>query len=483
MLLGATAALLLRTFVSAPREAPPPADTQPPADTAPPPSPRGDGGEPSRLRVAVDSAAGRVKDARQQVPWHPVSDLEAEYGKRALTQLIALGALGLLLIVLAIAEVNWAFPLGALGVALVVVVAALLTPKRPQSEWVTSHAGWVVVGISLLGVLIAFFDALRVWAVLLMLGLTIAAVAITAVLLARSVRFAPLILFAAFVLWAGALGYVQEAGDKTPRLELGSVTLTDDSIEHGYYLGRTAERVYLAQNTKGKKVGGDGARHVLVLNNADVTRVIYGAAVVLPEEGGPAGKKQTAPGPTAGGGGGGGGGTGDGNGGGGKGGGGGDEGAEPGSVEPETQPSVLAQRDPIKREPGELNGVRAELHVLALFRHDRHFHLDVRLVNVSHVRAPRRSLTIANGLDDGDTANEAGTVDGLRLIDSGDRELYPVVYDDEGECGCTRRLSQVRVRPGKSVRLWAAFPAPEGEIERLHLTAPGFGWINAIPVG
>jgi hypothetical protein len=268
-------------------------------------------------------------------------------------------------------------------------------------------------------------------------------------------------------LWAGALGYAQEAGDKTPRLVCAEARLADGPNEPGYLLGHSSDRLYLAQNEGLCDPGEEqekSARHVLVLASDDIEQVVYPVAddsrdKDTPDDDKPGPDPDEPPG------------------------GGGD--TKGGKTEPEPpEPGALPFPSPTDSGPGKIDGVRVELRVLALVRRDDLFELDAQLVNVSNVRRPRRSLRVANALDDGDPANEAFTVDKIRLIESGRRELYPVMYDDEGHCACTQRLDRAVLKPGRSWRLWATFPAPQAaEVTRVHLSAPGFGWITDVDVG
>jgi hypothetical protein len=390
----------------------------------------------------------------------------ARYVSESTAWLAALGGLGLILTLAAIAEVDPLVPLLTFGVACIIAIAGVL--RRRKAIVVAS------VIVALAGVILAIILAVEGWALLVMLALTVLGVPVTIVFVQRARRRGDvaLTLFAAFVLWAGALGYVQEAGDRTPQLDHAAVTLKDGRYERGYFLGRSSDRLYLAQNRGEVDEGDDPVRHVLVLNSDDIDRVVYGSGATLPEEGGPGtGARQTGPGPDApperGRGGGGGGGD-----------------TKGGGTEPDPpEPGALPFPSPTDSGPGKIDGVRVELRVLALEQRDDLFELDAQLVNVSNVRGPRRSLRVADALDDGDPANEAFTVDKIRLVESARRELYPVMYDDEGHCACTQRLDRAVLKPGQTWRLWATFPAPQPRVTRVHLSAPGFGWIPDVDVG
>jgi patatin-related protein len=397
----------------------------------------------------------------------------ALYGSRGVAWIAALGSVGLILILAAIAEVN------PIIVAIAFGLASLLAIVGVAGRWPVVAGASIVV--ALVGVLLAIILAIEGWALGAMVVITLAAVALATIFLMRvRRRYAALTLFIAFVVWAGALGFVQEAGDRDPKLEHAAVLLKRGGDEFGYYLGRSSDRLYLAQN----RDDGNGGRprHVLVLENDDIERVVYGTGVKLPEAGGPAGGKQEGPGPNER-----------------PGTGSRDKGGETeddvedepgkgkggGTTKPEDQPPqppALPFQTPSDRGAGILKRVRVELHILALARRGQLFELDAWLVNVSDVRGQARSLRVADALDDRDVNNEAFTIDNIRLVASGRRELYQVLYDDEGHCACTQRLDRAVLDPGESWRLWAAFPAPNASVGQVDLAAPGFAWIRDIDV-
>ncbi len=64
-------------------------------------------------------------------------------------------------------------------------------------------------------------------------------------------------------------------------------------------------------------------------------------------------------------------------------------------------------------------------------------------------------------------------VSGVHLIDAAGKKKYLVIKDSDGKCVCTGGLS-VTLATGKSINLWARFPAPPAEVKEVSVVFPSF---------
>ncbi len=75
---------------------------------------------------------------------------------------------------------------------------------------------------------------------------------------------------------------------------------------------------------------------------------------------------------------------------------------------------------------------------------------------------------------------EAHSVDGIHLIDPVGKKKYFVVRDSDGACLCSREIQGI-VRGAQSV-LWAKFPAPPDDVQKMTVEIPHFPPLEDVPV-
>jgi hypothetical protein len=124
---------------------------------------------------------------------------------------------------------------------------------------------------------------------------------------------------------------------------------------------------------------------------------------------------------------------------------------------------------------GETPGVRAEVQELKRGS-DNTLTLRFAIVNNS-------DKTIEFGYNFGDEANhikDYNSIGGVNLIDSVNKKKYFVVRDTESNCVCSRNLNAV---PGRSrANVWAKFPAPPDDVQKISVEIPHFGPLDDVPI-
>jgi hypothetical protein len=131
--------------------------------------------------------------------------------------------------------------------------------------------------------------------------------------------------------------------------------------------------------------------------------------------------------------------------------------------------SALATAD------GERSGTRVEITELKRSS-DNTLTLKLVMVNDS-------DKGIGFGYDFGDKANEIkdyGSIGGVNLIDSAGKKKYFVVRDTENNCVCSRGVKDIP--PASRANLWAKFPAPPDDLQKISVVIPHFGPLDDVPI-
>ena len=122
---------------------------------------------------------------------------------------------------------------------------------------------------------------------------------------------------------------------------------------------------------------------------------------------------------------------------------------------------------------GEKPGYRVE--VVSLKREDGGtVTLTFRLHNDTDRRADFACELRENG------SESCRQVSGVHLIDGVNRKKHLVVRDSTGACVCTTTLSNVE--PKSSVNLWAKFPAPPENAQKVTVIVPQFLPVDNVPI-
>ena len=91
-----------------------------------------------------------------------------------------------------------------------------------------------------------------------------------------------------------------------------------------------------------------------------------------------------------------------------------------------------------------------------------------------------RDLPYGASMQDAGAGGELGSVDGIHLIDAGNKKKYFVVRDSDQKCLCSRN---VEIKPGARVLLYAKFPAPPETVKKVTVEIPHFLPIDDVPIG
>jgi len=76
-----------------------------------------------------------------------------------------------------------------------------------------------------------------------------------------------------------------------------------------------------------------------------------------------------------------------------------------------------------------------------------------------------------------DFANVGGTY----LLDPVGKKKYLVVRDSQGNCDCSKGLKELAVK--QRVNVWARFPAPPDNVDKIGVVVPHFSPMDDVPLG
>jgi hypothetical protein len=98
-------------------------------------------------------------------------------------------------------------------------------------------------------------------------------------------------------------------------------------------------------------------------------------------------------------------------------------------------------------------------------------------------------LVITNGADKdfgfgtkfGETSSDYNSIGGIHLIDGVAKKKYFVQRDAEGACLCSRSIENIP--PHGQATLWAKFPAPPDDVQKITVEIPHFIPMEDVPIG
>ncbi|HUE80775.1 MAG TPA: hypothetical protein VMM84_01595 [Pyrinomonadaceae bacterium] len=78
------------------------------------------------------------------------------------------------------------------------------------------------------------------------------------------------------------------------------------------------------------------------------------------------------------------------------------------------------------------------------------------------------------------SVKDFNSIGGVTLVDGANKKKYFVVRDTEDTCVCSRGLKDI---PAKSrANVWAKFPAPPEDVQKISIVIPHFGPIDDVPI-
>jgi hypothetical protein len=78
------------------------------------------------------------------------------------------------------------------------------------------------------------------------------------------------------------------------------------------------------------------------------------------------------------------------------------------------------------------------------------------------------------------STSDIGTVAGVHLIEPVGKKKYLVVRDSENKCDCSRGVKDVAAK--SRANLWARFPAPPDNVEKISVVIPRFSPMDDVPL-
>jgi hypothetical protein len=133
----------------------------------------------------------------------------------------------------------------------------------------------------------------------------------------------------------------------------------------------------------------------------------------------------------------------------------------------EASPAILATTD------GESPGVRVEVTELK--------RVSGGTVNLKFVLINDGEKSMDFGYAFGDAGSpDYNTIGGVHLIDATGKKKYFVIRDSEKKCVCSRDLKGVT--PKSRMNLWAKFPAPPENVEKITVVIPHFMPMDDVPI-
>lgn len=82
--------------------------------------------------------------------------------------------------------------------------------------------------------------------------------------------------------------------------------------------------------------------------------------------------------------------------------------------------------------------------------------------------------------DEGNHIKDYDSIGGVNLVDNAGKKKYFVVRDTENNCLCSRGIKDVSAKSRSN--LWAKFPAPPDDVQKISIVIPHFGPIDDVPI-
>jgi hypothetical protein len=146
--------------------------------------------------------------------------------------------------------------------------------------------------------------------------------------------------------------------------------------------------------------------------------------------------------------------------------------AQPAPVSVEAPPAAAPA---LAVAEGELPGLKAEIHEL------KRTGGDTLTLKFSIANSSAKEMHF--GYDFAEKGREVpdyNAIGGVHLIEAEAKKKYFVVRDAEGQCACSRDLKGVN--PGSRSQLWAKFPAPPENVQKISIVVPHFLPVEDVPI-
>ena len=149
--------------------------------------------------------------------------------------------------------------------------------------------------------------------------------------------------------------------------------------------------------------------------------------------------------------------------------------ASPQATTATSTPQSSAPAVVIAAADGEKGGTRVEITELKRLS-DNTLNLKFAIVNDTD---DRFSFSYDYG-DSEQGARDYNTIGGVTLVDGANKKKYFVVRDTENNCVCSRGLKEIP--PKSRGNVWAKFPAPPDDVQKISIVIPHFSPIDDAPI-
>jgi hypothetical protein len=144
---------------------------------------------------------------------------------------------------------------------------------------------------------------------------------------------------------------------------------------------------------------------------------------------------------------------------------------QPQPTQPTPQPAPIPSSNVLPSTQGEFPGLT--LTVQELKRSSSALTLKFALINQS-----KDGFAFSYSFGEGD--KEFDSIGGIHLIDAANKKKYFVVRDTDGACVCSRNIANIAA--GSQSVLWAKFPAPPDDVQKITVEIPHFPPFEDVPI-
>lgn len=139
-----------------------------------------------------------------------------------------------------------------------------------------------------------------------------------------------------------------------------------------------------------------------------------------------------------------------------------------GAPPPSTGPAIATA-------DGDLPGIRVEIQEL------KRTGGDVVTLKFTMINDSDKGLGFAYSFGDADyQIKDYGGVGGIHLIDAVGKKKYFVVRDTDTACLCSRSVPEIHAKA--RANLWAKFPAPPEDVQKITVVIPHFTPMDDVPI-
>ena len=138
------------------------------------------------------------------------------------------------------------------------------------------------------------------------------------------------------------------------------------------------------------------------------------------------------------------------------------------------QPPGSASGKAIATSDGEKPGSRVEIQEL------KRVSGGTVMLRFAMINDADQQLNFGYDFGDAKSRDHFANIGGVHLIDAVGKKKYLVVRDSQDQCDCSRNLKDLA--PKSRVNLWARFPAPPDNVDKITVVVPHFSPMDDAPI-